>query len=237
MTTSSSSSQALLSWTSEQWHLLEIYDQPTQALITYLSDTPRPSEDIKDALLRQYQGGAQTLIQLTFDDLLQRLVTLQYVSQDQDVFDLTEVLREQINSIVEGRFDEEDPQDISDHSSIIFEDDLPSAPSTDSDQKYIDPLDRISTKDESIYTIRRLNQILNALDGLTLMHAQLRESVQMELSDFNRLLQKMSDFDLIRYEDHRIKLHFHGSKIIRLLRDERKKTLARIAERMRRESN
>ena len=66
------------------------------------------------------------------------------------------------------------------------------------------------------------------------MHQQLHESTQMNLADFNLLLRKMSDFDLIRYEDHRIKLHFHGSKIIRLLRDDRKKTLARIAERMRR---
>ena len=107
------------------------------------------------------------------------------------------------------------------------------SPSHAEESKYIDPLDRISEKDESIYTIRRLNQVLNALDGFTLMYKQLHESTQMNPSDFNRLLQKMSEFDLIRQEDNLIKLHFHGSKVIRLLRDERKKTLARIAERMR----
>ena len=101
------------------------------------------------------------------------------------------------------------------------------------ESKYVDPLDRISEKDESIFTIRRLNQILNALDGLTLMRKQLHESVQMSHADFGQLLDKMSAFDLIRCENNRIKLHFHGNKIVRLLRNERHKTLARIAERMR----
>ena len=234
MTTSSLSSQILLSWTSDQWHSLGIYDQPTQALIISLSDHPRPSEEIKDGLLQQYQGSVKTLINLTFDDLLQRLITLKYVGQDQEHFDLTAQLKAQLISVIDGTFGQKVPNPNTPEAKPTGEDEATPRSSV-SESKYIDPLERISKADESIYTIRRLNQVLNALDGLTLMHKQLHESIQMDLSDFNRLLKKMSDFDLIRYEDQRIKLHFHGSKIIRLLRDERKKTLARIAERMRRE--
>ena len=101
---------------------------------------------------------------------------------------------------------------------------------------YVDPLDHISSDIESPFTIRRLDQIVTYLDGVVLRREQVGEQLKIPISKRDLIFDATNRLGLTHQEDDYLKLDFLGLRIARLSRDERLKTLAMMASRLRSEA-
>ena len=101
---------------------------------------------------------------------------------------------------------------------------------------YVDPLDHISSDIESPFTIRRLDQIITYLDGVVLRREQVGEQLKIPLSKRDLIFDATNRLGLTHQEDDYLKLDFLGLRIARMPRDERLKTLAMMASRLRSEA-
>ena len=117
--------------------------------------------------------------------------------------------------------------------------DYPSNQVTVSDQAsltYVDPLDHISSAIGSPFTIRRLDQIVTYLDGVVLPREQVGEQLNIPLIERDPIFDATNRLGLTHQEDAYLKLDFSGVRIARMPRDERLKTLAMMASRLRSEA-
>ena len=101
---------------------------------------------------------------------------------------------------------------------------------------FVDPMEHISKANESPFTIRRLDRILTSLDGIPLLTNRLAELLKVPLSEVEEVFTATDRLGLTLRTGDYIKLEFAGTKIARLPREERLKTLAIMASRLRREA-
>ena len=108
---------------------------------------------------------------------------------------------------------------------------------SDPDQlTYVDPLNHISSAIETPFTIRRLDQIATYLDGVVLPREEVGEQLNIPLSERAMIFDATTRLGLTRQDGEYLKLDFLGVRIARMPRDERLKTLAMMASRLRSEA-
>ena len=101
---------------------------------------------------------------------------------------------------------------------------------------YVDPLNYISSEIESPFTIRRLDQIVTYLDGVVLPFEEVGEQLKIPISERKLVFDATNRLGLTHQESEYLKLDFLGVRIARLPREERLKTLAMMASRLRSET-
>ena len=107
---------------------------------------------------------------------------------------------------------------------------------TQSQLNYVDPLNHISSAIESPFTIRRLDQIITYLDGVVLPREQVGEQLNIPIAKRDLIFDATNRLGLTHQEGDYLKLDFLGVRIARMSRDERLKTLAMMASRLRSEA-
>ena len=215
-------------FTLKDWFSLGVYQDFQQLIIKSACAEAMIEHQIKQEIAQALEGPPQALFRLTCSELIDQLVDEEKVLRSDGRVEVHPMWLEVITRYLGGHSDpflipqQEEPSSI---------DEKKTASST---REYVDPLSRISDEAETLFTTRRLDAALTALDGLTLLQDGLRQLLSMEDStDFIRLLEAMETFELIRREGQYVKLDLHGNKVIRLARTERLKALGLIAKRMR----
>jgi hypothetical protein len=215
-------------FTLKDWFSLGVYQDFQQLIIKSAFADSMLEHQLKQEVSQTLEGSPQALFRLTCSELIDQLVDEEKVLRSDGKIAVHPIWLEVITRYLDGH---SDPFLIPQREEAPSREEKKIAPST---REYVDPLSRISDEVETLFTTRRLDAALTALDGLTLLQDGLRQLLSMENStDFTRLLESMETFELIRCEGQYVKLDLHGNKVIRLARPERLKALGLIAKRMR----
>ena len=233
----------LLSTLDEQgWQDLQIYEDLQRWILIDLAKEALSETELKQHVLTRVQGTAAILFDLVFSDFLQLLIKQDLIVSTEDQLTLSDGFKEKVVSQISEIDSDERQSTLPSENSVTKETQITSTDSLDehfvSKKNYVDPLTYISSgHKETLFTIRRLDRLLNALDGLTIQQNRLQEILNLPPSSLSRLLKQTNQMEMTRIDGQFIKLHWHGHKLVRLARQERLKTLGRIAARMRKEDS
>lgn len=222
----------------EDWHDLGIYQDFYQNLLIEISQESQDEKILKDILINQFEGVKKTLFTLTAHELIDQLIEFKYCYRQESLIVLNPKWYKKVLQQQSLWVEQEQEQDQDEKTEAINEILIADSIVSDSEQtqEYLDPMSYLSDESESLFTANRLENVLNALDGLTLLEKQLNALLNLSTNeDFQHLINVMEHHELIRREAPFIRLNFHGNKVVRLNRSEKQKTLARLASRMRRE--
>lgn len=232
----------------QSWQKLGLYQHFHQLLfITLLKQYPGPDKPTKESLTLQAKsdldGPVQKLFELTASEHIDHLIDTQWLTFEDGLLlpstERVELLLTQISLSSDGQqvYLTLDQPSTERADVIDLEPDIPTKRIKErTSLPYVDPLEHISQANESPFTIRRLDRILTSLDGFPLLKDRLAELIRMPRGEVEEVFSATDRLGLTRQEGEYIKLEFSGTKIARLPREERLKTLAVMASRLRREA-
>jgi hypothetical protein len=261
MTTTTSPDFKLSALGLDEWHALRVYQDLYQLLLTQLHDggveereaqeardeeapdssaqasAPEAStvlglteERLRERALSLLSGPERQLLELTFDELVQQLLDAQWVRRlSHGELALSRAFERRVHKVLEGLNPFDEPK-------VKAKPKVERRKRDDEGLEYVDVFTHISAENDTIITARHMEQIITALDGVTLLRKSLYELVSFSKHpDYEALLSLMVGAQLIRYEDSFVRLDLQGAHIAREPRAQRFSLLAVIAERLRRD--
>jgi hypothetical protein len=260
MTTTTSPDFKLSALSLDEWHALRVYQDLYQLLLTQLHDggaeeweaqaqddetldsapegaIPEAStvhglteERLRERALSLLSGPERQLLELTFDELVQQLLDAQWVRRlSAGELALSRAFERRVHKVLAGVNPFEEPK-------VKPKPKVERRKRDSEGLEYVDVFTHISAENDTLITARHMEQIIAALDGVTLLRKSLHELVSFSKHpDYEALLSRMVGAQLIRYEDTFVRLDLQGAQIAREPRAQRFSLLAVIAERLRRD--
>ena len=230
--------------TREEWHSLRVYQDLYQLLLTLIHDErahdlssseegePLHLDDsaLRSRALERLSGPPKQLLKLTFEELIQQLIDARWIKRVDERLSLSYSFERRISRLLDGL----DPFEVAQKTSAKRSAEAPRR--SEPELEYVDLFAHVSEEDDTLLTARHLEQVVAALDGLTLLVDGLYELISFSDDPrFPALLSTMERATLLKREGQYIKLELQGAQIAREERAERLKLLGVIAERMRRD--
>jgi len=238
--------------TLEQWRALRVFQDYHQLLLTLLSEPPRGEPArvelkerdkgtrevlmwtqgaLRDAALEALPPPSRQLLALTFDETLSQILDAEWAFRAQGGLGVKPELLRRAQGVVSGVEPRRGAAPAAPSATAA-----PARRPKGSSLDILNPLEHISQEDDTHLTSRNLEQVVSALDGITLLLGDLRQLVLVGARPyFMSLVEAMERAALIRRDGDYVRLDVTGARISRLGRAERQSALGVIAERLRRD--
>lgn len=235
--------------TLEHWRALRVFQDYHQLLLLLLSEPPRGEPVVvelkerdkgtrladlwspaalRDAALEALAPSPRQLLALTFEETLSQVVDAEWAFRVQGGVGLKPEFMRRALGLLSGA----EPG----RPAAAAAPTAPSRRATPSTLEILNPLEHISEEADTHLTARNLEQVVSALDGITLLLSDLRKLVSVGMKPFFvDLFEAMRRAELVREEGEYVRLDVTGARISRLPRAERQSALSVIAERLRRD--